>query len=51
MENRLGTYGDDAGSYHRLRDGAGVSNEIIGSGDDSKLNKLGYKQELNRSLS
>ncbi|PWA38843.1 Amino acid/polyamine transporter I [Artemisia annua] len=44
--------GEEAGPYHRLRDTAAASNEITRTGhDDSKLNELGYKQELNRSLS
>ncbi|GKA54321.1 amino acid/polyamine transporter I [Tanacetum coccineum] len=43
---------EEGGPYHRLHYDAGASNEIIPTGhDDSKLNELGYKQELNRSLS
>ncbi|KAJ0667428.1 putative amino acid/polyamine transporter I [Helianthus annuus] len=41
--------GDEAGQYHQLCDGTGVSNEI--ADDDSRLNELGYKQELDRKLS
>ncbi|PWA53224.1 amino acid/polyamine transporter I [Artemisia annua] len=44
--------GEEAGPYHRLRDTAGASSKITRTvHDDSKLNELGYKQELNRSLS
>ncbi|KVH96266.1 amino-acid permease BAT1 homolog [Cynara cardunculus var. scolymus] len=51
MENKIRNYGDEAVPYHRLRDGTGVCNEIVGTGDDSRLNELGYKQELHRGLS
>ncbi|KAK1437645.1 hypothetical protein QVD17_03439 [Tagetes erecta] len=48
MESRIVGHGDESGQYHQLSDGTGLSNEIC---DDLKLNELGYKQELHRSLS